>query len=100
MLPLTLELWTKMIAPGASTSPRPPAPLSEVKELNGVTEVPSPPGAAEPFTYQIIWLKVRVTVPVALAGAPHAGVSLTVYWNVALVTPGAGTKLNEPLALR
>src|ERR1051325_9455551 len=100
MLPLTLESWTKMMSPGPSTSPRPPAPLSEVKELKGATEVPLPPGAAEPFTYQITGLKVRVTVAVSLAGAPQAGVSLTVYWKLVLVTPGEGTKLNEPLALR
>src|SRR5436305_14096238 len=100
MLPVTLESCTKMMSPGPSTSPRPPAPLSGVKELNGAVDVPSPPGAAEPFTYQIIGLKVRLTVPVALAGAPHAGASVTVYWKVALPTPAAGTKLNEPLALR
>src|SRR5436305_1186965 len=88
MLPVTLESCTKMMSPGPSTSPRPPAPLSEVKELNGAVDVPSPPGAAEPFTYQIIGPKVRLTVP-----------PLSCSETVTVAEPfafGAGVKVSTP----
>jgi hypothetical protein len=50
------------------------------------------------LTYQIISENVKVTVPVALAGAPAAGESVTTYWNDALVVPGPGVNVNEPFA--
>ncbi len=41
--------------------------------LKGLAEVPLPPAAAEPLTYQIMSNSVSVTVPVAVAGVPAAG---------------------------
>src|ERR1044071_10431147 len=96
MPPLTVELWTKMMELLSSTSPAPNAPLSDEKSLNGDAEVPSPPEAAEPFTYQIMWVMLIVTVPVELCGTPADGWSVAMYWKLALVTPGAGMKLNVP----
>src|ERR1043165_4498943 len=97
-VPFTVEFSTKMMSLMLSTSPAPPAPFSVEKSLNGEDDVPSPPAAAPPFTYQIMWAMLIVTVPVELAGTPNDGWSVTTYWNVALVTPAAGLKLNVPFA--
>src|SRR5256885_2350881 len=63
-----------------------------------LTRMPSAPAAAEPCTYQIMCVKVIVTVPVEVMGTPNEGTSVTWYWNEALVTPGAGMKLKVPFA--
>jgi hypothetical protein len=51
MLPVTAEVWTKIVSPGESASP---TPFRDAKLLNGAIDVPLPPAAADPFTYQIM----------------------------------------------
>src|SRR3954454_4902679 len=95
-LPFTVASWTKMMSFAPSTSPAPPGPSSEAKFWNGEADVPSPADGAEPFTYQIMWVMLIVTVAVELAGMPADGISVAMYWNEPDVARGDGTKLNEP----
>src|SRR3954464_7252120 len=89
-----------MVSPAASTSPPPPAPLSNANELKGCSEEPSPPAAALSSTYQMCG-PVKLTVAV-LVTAPAVGVlpSVTVKENesLALVSPTLGVNTKSPSA--
>src|SRR5688572_26573204 len=78
-------------------SPASEADCAPASVLKGVAETPLP-APAWLLTYQTRPLRVSVTVPVALAGVPTAGESVTVYWKVSVapVSPGAGVKMKRP----
>src|SRR3954468_20768513 len=89
-----------MVSPAPSTSPPPPAPLSEASELNGCSEEPLPPAAALSSTYQICG-PVKLIVAV-LVTVPAVGVlpSVTGKENesLALVSPTLGVNTKSPSA--
>src|SRR3954451_18236118 len=89
-----------MVSPAPSTSPAPPAPLSDASELKGCSEEPFPPAAALSSTYQIcgpVKLIVAVFVTVPAVGALP---SVTVNENesLAFVYPTLGVNTKSPWA--